>query len=193
MRRAAGVLHWGEDERHLIRKYLQEGRVDFTRLDDVDYLRGIMVGEAIWARHPPRNFYQNICRAAQAWQVNEDSQGAWARAGSRAPAGRGGHGGGRAAPPPSRVPSSARHPPPQPDNDDDDEDEEDEEDANYADDGNVAEDEAGADDAPSPAPSEWPLQHCFCTDSNIPLSPRSPLQYRPSSVSSSASEPPGRG
>jgi hypothetical protein len=39
--RAAGVLRWGEDERRLVRKYLQEGKIDFTRLDDVDYLRGI--------------------------------------------------------------------------------------------------------------------------------------------------------
>lgn len=73
--RASGPLRWGEDERRLLRRYLQEGRIDFTRLNDVPYLRSLMDGEVLWSRHIPRNFYQNVRRACSTWEANENAVG----------------------------------------------------------------------------------------------------------------------
>ena len=69
--RRAGALRWGEEEKHLIRQYIQAGNIDFTRMGDVAYLRTLMDREAVWSRHPPRNFYQNIRRAVDVHQADE--------------------------------------------------------------------------------------------------------------------------
>ena len=74
--RAAGALRWGRQESNLIRAYLQDGRIDIKSIHQAAYLREIRQREAIWARHPPRNFYQNVRRAAQAFQANQAQAGA---------------------------------------------------------------------------------------------------------------------
>ena len=53
-----------------MRQYLADGLIDFTRMGDVPYLRSLMDREEIWARHPARNFYQNIRRAADVFQAD---------------------------------------------------------------------------------------------------------------------------
>ena len=74
--RRAGVLRWGDEEKRMVRHYLNQGRIDAGRMGDVAYLRSLMDLEAVWSRHPPRNFYQNIRRAVDVWQANEMATGA---------------------------------------------------------------------------------------------------------------------
>jgi len=147
--RASGALRWGRGERELVQKYLDAGRIDFTRLDDVEYLRGIQSKEDLWKRHPPRNFYQNIRRACSVWQVNNNLEGA-----RRTSAAGRSHGRGRGGRPPVSFGRTSRHPPATAPSSEEYFDEEVDEDE----DGN--EEDVEEDDAPSPAPtSESSLLH----------------------------------
>lgn len=73
--RAAGVLRWGEAERRLVRQYLEDGRLDATRVGSASYLKRIMDKEDVWKRHPAKNFYQNVRRMANQYQVDQERKG----------------------------------------------------------------------------------------------------------------------
>ena len=73
--RAAGALRWGVQERRLVEQYLNDGKIDPTKVSSASYLRGIKVQEALWDRHTNKNFYQNVRRAVALWQANQPREG----------------------------------------------------------------------------------------------------------------------
>ena len=81
--RANGPLRWRDEERRLVEQYLNDGRLDATRVGNAAYLRTIQQREPIWARHPAKNFYQNVRRQTAIWLAAQP------RAGGRRAAGGG--------------------------------------------------------------------------------------------------------
>ena len=78
--RQAGSLRWGRQERNMLRQYLENGQIDFTRLDSANYIDELAGREAIWSRHlntrnGPRNLRQNIRRGCNEWRTERDRQG----------------------------------------------------------------------------------------------------------------------
>ena len=73
--RAAGPLHWGEEERRLVDQYLRDGRLDPTRIKSSTYLRSVKRREALWDRHPGKNFNQNVRRQVLQWQTDRKRDG----------------------------------------------------------------------------------------------------------------------
>ena len=73
--RAAGPLRWGEEERRLVDQYLRDGRLDPTRIKSSTYLRSVKRREALWDRHPGKNFNQNVRRQVLQWQTDRERDG----------------------------------------------------------------------------------------------------------------------
>ena len=83
--RAAGALRWGDEERRLAQKHLQDGKLDPTRIRSASHLRSIQRLETVWARHPSKNFCQNVRRQTTQWVADQERDGG-RRGGGQAPA-----------------------------------------------------------------------------------------------------------
>ena len=73
--RAAGALRWGLEEKRLVSQYIQDGRLDPTRVGSAAYLATLKPLEPLWARHIPKNFYQNIRRNVASYMAEQDGIG----------------------------------------------------------------------------------------------------------------------
>ena len=60
-------LRWREPEKALVRQYLDDGRMDPTRVNSASYLRSLKMWERLWAWHPNRNFYEGVRRVTAIW------------------------------------------------------------------------------------------------------------------------------
>ena len=79
--RRNGALRWGTEETNLIRAYIQADppRIDVTRVGSAAYMRDLHEMEELWARHPQKNFNQNVRRQVQIYLASRDQEGARAR------------------------------------------------------------------------------------------------------------------
>lgn len=91
--RDAGPLRWGRAQREMLRQYLQDGLIDFSRLDSAAYMRELAAREEVWRvfqlRGKQRNFNQNVRRGCREWQVEAGMHGA--RRDAATPGGRRGN------------------------------------------------------------------------------------------------------
>jgi hypothetical protein len=79
----AGSLHWGNEEKRLAARLLRAteldpttiGGLDHRRMDDMPYLRDVHKQHEFFCRHPCKNFYQNIRRAAREFTANLAAKG----------------------------------------------------------------------------------------------------------------------
>jgi hypothetical protein len=79
----AGARRWGDEEKRLASRLLRateldpttDGGIDFRRVHDTAYLRDIQLKHEYFSRHPAKNYYQNIRRAAREFSSDQAIQG----------------------------------------------------------------------------------------------------------------------
>lgn len=82
--RRARALRWGNDERNLVDSYFRRGPthargLDPSRVNSIMYMRDLREQEALWRRHPQRNFNQNVRRRVSELQAEANYPGRAAR------------------------------------------------------------------------------------------------------------------
>lgn len=82
--RGGARVRWGEEERALVFRYLNENKIETSKVESAAYLRSLREKEEIWRKHSQKNFNQNVRRQVATWTAAQD------RAGGRRQDGNGG-------------------------------------------------------------------------------------------------------